>query len=289
MDEVELVLRVVVVLRAFVVRRIDDRVHAERLDAERPADLAEAVTVAELVEGSERVAHSAEHSFAVGKRELGEELAEVIPLLRAQRGAEELVDVGVVRAPRLLDLAEPLLGQYGVAHARVAVARLLRDKAAALEAVEQTCNPRRREQDLTSDVYAPHGVVRSVVELDENVEVAQRKAMLGLEPRRQLLCQSRVRAKEAHPCGHRGIRNFLRGQYLTRQSSLATIACAINYTRRFTSCPPLSLKHRPEPGQRIRSTRTSSSRSTTPARTSSAAASTTTRRPSRTASSPAPR
>src|SRR3974390_1999606 len=63
MDEVQLVLRVVVVLRPFVVRRVDDRVDAERLDAERGADLAEAVAGAELVEGSAALA-SSRPSFA---------------------------------------------------------------------------------------------------------------------------------------------------------------------------------------------------------------------------------
>src|SRR5712691_13417152 len=57
-DEVQLVLLVVVVLEALVARRVDDRVHAEGGDAERAADLAEAVTVAELVEGGEARAHA---------------------------------------------------------------------------------------------------------------------------------------------------------------------------------------------------------------------------------------
>src|SRR5437868_710094 len=57
-DEVELVLRVVVMGEPFVARRVDERVDAERGDAERLADLAEAGPVAELVEGGERVAHS---------------------------------------------------------------------------------------------------------------------------------------------------------------------------------------------------------------------------------------
>jgi hypothetical protein len=48
--EVELVLRVVVVREALVARRVDGRVDAERLDAERLPDLPEAVAVAELVE-----------------------------------------------------------------------------------------------------------------------------------------------------------------------------------------------------------------------------------------------
>ena len=55
--EVQLVLRVVVVVEALVLRRIDDGVDAERRDAERAAHLAEAEAVAELVDRSERVAH----------------------------------------------------------------------------------------------------------------------------------------------------------------------------------------------------------------------------------------
>src|SRR5882757_5958248 len=57
-DEVELVLLVVVVLEALVAGRVDDRVHAEGGDAEGAADLAEAVAVAELVEGGEAWAHA---------------------------------------------------------------------------------------------------------------------------------------------------------------------------------------------------------------------------------------
>jgi hypothetical protein len=49
-DEVELVLEIVVVVEALEVRRVDDRVDAERGDAERRADLPEAGPLAELVE-----------------------------------------------------------------------------------------------------------------------------------------------------------------------------------------------------------------------------------------------
>src|SRR5262249_59456371 len=56
--EVQLVLRVVVVVEAFVLRRVDDDVHAERRDAQRAPNLAEAGPVAELVDRSERVAHA---------------------------------------------------------------------------------------------------------------------------------------------------------------------------------------------------------------------------------------
>ena len=54
-DEVELVLLVVVVVEALVARRHDDRVDAERLDPERLAYLAKAVSLAELVERAECV------------------------------------------------------------------------------------------------------------------------------------------------------------------------------------------------------------------------------------------
>src|SRR5918999_2484669 len=55
-DEVQLVLRVVIVEEALVAGRIHDSVHAERCDTERLPHLAEAVTFAEFVERSERVA-----------------------------------------------------------------------------------------------------------------------------------------------------------------------------------------------------------------------------------------
>ena len=57
-DEVELVLLVVVVIRPFVARREDESVDAERSDAERLADLAKAVALAELIERRNRVAHA---------------------------------------------------------------------------------------------------------------------------------------------------------------------------------------------------------------------------------------
>src|SRR5215472_8153202 len=64
--EVELVLDVVIVLEALVSGRHHDRVDAERVDAERPPDLAEAVAVAELVDRSERVAHGGESTHRGG-------------------------------------------------------------------------------------------------------------------------------------------------------------------------------------------------------------------------------
>src|SRR3954465_7557686 len=56
-DEVQLVLRVVIVLGSLVTRRIDDRVDAERIHAEGLPDLAKARALAELVERAERVGH----------------------------------------------------------------------------------------------------------------------------------------------------------------------------------------------------------------------------------------
>ena len=56
-DEVELVLRVVVVEEPLVPGWIDERVDAERGDAERRPDLPEAVALAQLVERRERVRH----------------------------------------------------------------------------------------------------------------------------------------------------------------------------------------------------------------------------------------
>ena len=56
-DEVELVLRVVVVLGPVVVGREDDRVDAEGGDAERRANLAKAVALAERIERTDLVAH----------------------------------------------------------------------------------------------------------------------------------------------------------------------------------------------------------------------------------------
>jgi hypothetical protein len=60
MYEVELVLRVVEVQEAFIPRRVDDAVDAERRDAERAAHLAKAGAFAQLVERPEGVpvAHS---------------------------------------------------------------------------------------------------------------------------------------------------------------------------------------------------------------------------------------
>ena len=58
-DEVQLVLRVVVVEEALHPGRVDDRVDAEGGDAERRPHLAEAVTVAELVDRAETVCHRA--------------------------------------------------------------------------------------------------------------------------------------------------------------------------------------------------------------------------------------
>jgi hypothetical protein len=55
-DEVELVLRVVVVVEAFVVRRVDDRVDAERRDAERTPHLPKTETLTELVDRAKGVA-----------------------------------------------------------------------------------------------------------------------------------------------------------------------------------------------------------------------------------------
>jgi hypothetical protein len=56
-DEVQLVLRVMEVVEALVSRWVDDRVDAERRHAERSAHLAEAVSLAELVDRAECVSH----------------------------------------------------------------------------------------------------------------------------------------------------------------------------------------------------------------------------------------
>ncbi len=55
--EVELVLRVVEVVEALVPRWVHDRVHPERGHPERLAHLAEAVSLAELVDRAEGVSH----------------------------------------------------------------------------------------------------------------------------------------------------------------------------------------------------------------------------------------
>src|SRR6478736_2977471 len=57
-DEVELVLRVVEVVDALGARGHHDRVDAERRHPERHADLAEAVAVAEVVQGTECMCHA---------------------------------------------------------------------------------------------------------------------------------------------------------------------------------------------------------------------------------------
>src|SRR5262249_18551447 len=65
-DEVELVLDVVVVLETLEPGRHHDRVDAERVDAERPPDLAEAVALAELVDRTDRGAHGGGSTDARG-------------------------------------------------------------------------------------------------------------------------------------------------------------------------------------------------------------------------------
>jgi uncharacterized protein len=57
-DEIELVLLIVVVQEALQARRVHDHVDSEGRDAERLANLPEAVSLAELVDRSERVAHA---------------------------------------------------------------------------------------------------------------------------------------------------------------------------------------------------------------------------------------
>ena len=66
MDEVQLVLLVVVVVRALVAGREDECVDAECRHAERLANLAEAVALAELIERTDLVAH-AQDSKADGR------------------------------------------------------------------------------------------------------------------------------------------------------------------------------------------------------------------------------
>ena len=127
--EVELVLRVVEVLGPFVAGGIDDGVDAERLDPERLPDLAEAVAVAELVEGGERVASRGARLRGVRERQATEELGELLALLRREPRAEQLLDVGDVRLARLFDLLHAGLREHGVRHARVGVAALLARRA----------------------------------------------------------------------------------------------------------------------------------------------------------------
>src|SRR3954452_4988836 len=154
-------------------------------------------------------------------------LRELLALLRREPGAEELLDVGEVRLPRLLDLLHAGLREHGVRDARIGVAALLGNEPAGLEPVEQARDPRRGEQDRAGEFDPPWPAALRVVELHEHVEVAQRELVHRLEARRELPRERRVRAQEADPggVGETGFcpRNFLWTQYLTRQAFLAMI------------------------------------------------------------------
>src|SRR5579859_1933725 len=227
----------------------------------------------------------------VREREPAEQLTKLHSLLGRELRAEELLDVGEVRVSRGLDLPHALLGEHGVAHARVARARLLRDEAAALEPVEEPRNPRCREKHLARDVDPPHRVALREVELDQDVVVAHGQAVVGLEARTELPGRRRVSTEKPHPGDDCGIvENFLCAQYLTKQSSLAIVDCVLKYTSGDTQCPPSPPRrlHRPAAGAPTRFTRTSRSRSPTRARARSAAASASTLPACVTASSKAP-
>ena len=223
-DEVQLVLRVVEVVGALVLGRVDGRVDAERRDAERRADLPEAGAVAELVEGRERVRHVCASSSAgarrrrLRERQPPEQRRELGALLLGERRAEELLDVGEVRLLGRLELHDAGVGQDGVGHARVGLAARLVDPAGALEPVEQPRDAGRRQEHRPREVDAAHAPVRGVVELDEDVEVAERQPVLRLEPGRELARHRRVGTQEPRPGREPGLGQRLCGQYLTRQS-----------------------------------------------------------------------
>ena len=83
----------------------------------------------------------------------------------------------------LLELREAVLREGCVAHPRVAVAALLPDPAGPLEPVEEARDPRGGQQHLAGEVDPPQRVLGRVVELDEDVEVAQGQPVRGLEAR----------------------------------------------------------------------------------------------------------
>ncbi len=228
MDEVQLVLRVVVVEEARVTGREDGRVDAERGHAERLADLAEARALAELVERREGVAHAGSSPVvqagdvsASGRRPSSS--ASVPLLLGAEPRAEQLLDVGAVHPRGLLELGQTGVGQHRVGDAGVGVAARLRHPAGALEPVEQARDPGGGEDDRPGEVDPPQPVVGREVELHEHVVVAQRQPVLRLEAARELARDRRVRPEEADPGGQIRLGDNLCAQYLTRQDSLAKI------------------------------------------------------------------
>src|SRR5581483_1099464 len=225
----------------------------------------------------------------VGEGEPAEEIGELLVLVVAELGAEELLQVGEVRRPRLLELLEPGLGERRVRHAGVGGAVLLLHPARALEAVQETRDPRGAEDDRPRDVDPPHAPARREVDLDEDVVVTQRESVPALQAGGQLPGQGRIRPQKPDPGRRPGLHRSLCAQYLTRQEFLAIFACDLKYTRRCIPCPPSpSSPFPPVPGRLTRCTRTSRSRLPTPVPTRSAAASATSPPPSPTAPSRAP-
>ena len=121
-DEVELVLRVVVVLGPLVVRRIDDRVDAERLDSERRGSCG-----SRSRRRARRGIRTRSSLRALlrsrREREAAEQLGELLALLRARTASRRAPRRrrGATPAPSSIFLT-PAFGQHGVAHARVALA-----------------------------------------------------------------------------------------------------------------------------------------------------------------------
>src|ERR1700758_4077646 len=98
-----------------------------------------------------------------------EKLAQRLELLLAETFAEELLDVREMVARRFFELVVPRSGQACVDDARVALARGLLDVPAALEAVEETRDPRGGEQDLLRETDPPHRAIWSPRQTDQDL------------------------------------------------------------------------------------------------------------------------
>jgi hypothetical protein len=159
--------------------------------------------------------------------EPAEQRREVSQLLGAIARLEEVAEVGDVSLRRLLQLPVPVVGEHGVGHAPVGRAVRPVDPALPLEPVEEPGHARGGEDQLLGQVDAPQTAVLGPGEEEEALEVVDRQPVVGDElgvhrPRCRRLAPEQVDPGLDRRC--------LLSQYLTRQSSLATIACVINYS-----------------------------------------------------------
>src|SRR5262249_31513806 len=90
-------------------------------------------------------------------------------------------------------------------------------------AVEEPRDARGGQEDGAGQIDAAKRLVGCEVELDEDVEVVEREAVLRLETRRELARHGRMCAQEADPRLQLGFGRSLRSQYLTRQVFSAKI------------------------------------------------------------------